>query len=74
MRNLTLGRVVTVLYKNYRGELGVRKITPLRYWTGHTLYHPRANSELLLVYDHEKKANRDYSVNDILGIFPNPSE
>lgn len=70
MKNLTLGRPITVLYKNYRGMLKVLKITPLRYWSGHTLHHHRPNTELLLAYDHGKKINHDYSVNDILGIFP----
>ena len=70
MKNLTLGRPITVLYKTNKNKLKVLKITPLRYWLGHTLHHHRPNTELLLVYDHGKKANRDYSVNDILGFFP----
>lgn len=59
-------QVVTVRYRNYRGEVAVRKIVPTgKLWFGKTEYHPH-DQWLMQVWDCEKGAYRDYALQDIL--------
>lgn len=55
---------VTFAYTNYKGEHGIRTVTPQRVWYGCTQYHPN-NGWLLTGYDHDKKAERDFALTDI---------
>lgn len=55
---------VTFAYTNYKGEHGIRTVTPQRIWYGCTQYHPN-NGWLLTGYDHDKKAMRDFALTDI---------
>jgi hypothetical protein len=56
---------MTVIYENYRGEVGRRRIIPLGFREGATEHHPTPQP-LLEVYDLDKQANRTYAVRDVL--------
>lgn len=59
-------QVVTVRYKNYRGEVAVRKFVPTgKMWFGRTEYHPQ-DQWIMQVFDCERNAYRDYALQDIL--------
>ena len=65
LKNKTLEDVViSVLYKNWRGEEGVRKIIPLHIYFGSTEFHP-VEQWLLKVWDCEKNDYRIYTFKDI---------
>ncbi len=55
---------VSVLYKNYRGEEGTRKIIPLQIYFGSTEFHP-TDQWLLKVWDCDKNDYRVYAFKDI---------
>jgi predicted DNA-binding transcriptional regulator YafY len=55
---------VTILYTNYRGEKGWRKIRPIRIWFGRTEWHP-ASQWLLDAWDVEKDTSRSFAIQDI---------
>ena len=57
-------QVVTIVYTNYRGETGERKIVPKKLWFGATEYHPE-QQWLLDGYDLGKQADRTFAVKDI---------
>lgn len=61
----TAEQVVTVRYKNYRGEVAIRKIVPTKLFWGKTEYHPH-EQWLMTVWDCERNAYRDYALQDIL--------
>lgn len=54
---------LTVTYRNWRGEVGERTITPIRVWFGATDWHPEPQW-LLEAFDHDKGANRDFALKD----------
>lgn len=54
---------VTLSYRNYRGEVSERTITPKNIWFGATEWHPEPQW-LLTAYDHDKQADRDFSLRD----------
>ena len=54
---------ITMIYRNYRGEVGRRTIIPLAIWFGHTEFHPDPQW-LLTAFDVEKKAQRDFALRD----------
>ena len=56
---------IEVKYKNYRGEIGVRKIVPFGIYFGSNEYH-KEEQWLLKVWDLEKDAYREYALKDIL--------
>jgi len=58
-------QVVQVRYKNYRGEIALRTIIPLKIWFGSTEFHSHAQW-IMTVWDCEKNAERDYALCDIL--------
>lgn len=59
-------QVITVRYRNYRGEVAVRRIVPTgKMWFGSTEYHP-TEQWLMQVWDYERGAYRDYALCDIL--------
>lgn len=55
---------ITVRYKNYRGEISIRKIIPLSLTFDSTEYH-KEKQWLLEVWDLEKLAHRTYALKDI---------
>lgn len=59
-----LEQVVTIVYTNYRGETGERKIVPKKIWFGATEYHPE-EQWLLEALDVEKNEERNFAMKDI---------
>ncbi len=55
---------VRILYINYRGEKGWRRIQPLNIWFGSTEWHPE-RQWLIDAIDLEKKATRSFALSDI---------
>lgn len=60
------GKPATLVYRNWRGEVSERKITPIKVWYGSTEWHPE-EQWLLNAYDHEKAAVRDFALADFMG-------
>jgi hypothetical protein len=58
-------QVVKVRYRNYRGEVAIRTIVPIKVWWGSTEFHPH-KQWILTVWDCEKNAERDYALQDII--------
>jgi predicted DNA-binding transcriptional regulator YafY len=56
---------VTIRYRNYRGETGIRHIRPSRIWFGSTSWHPDPQWVLEAV-DLDKGAERSFAMSDIL--------
>lgn len=61
----TKEQVITVRYKNYRGDVALRTIVPIKIWFGSTEFHPH-QQWILTVWDCDKQAERDYALCDIL--------
>lgn len=61
--------IYKVLYQNYKGEIKWRFIHPIKYYFGHTDYHPK-DQWLLKCFDVEKDAERTYAVGDIKVLTP----
>lgn len=59
-----MGEVIHILYTNYRGETAWRRIYPSHIHYGVTSYHPQSQW-LLVAYDLDKKADRDFAMKDI---------
>jgi predicted DNA-binding transcriptional regulator YafY len=60
-----LEKKITFVYKNYRGEIGVRTVIPQKIWFGSTEYHD-VSQWLLTAFDVEKNADRDFALTDII--------
>lgn len=58
--------LVTVRYKNHKGEESIRNILPISLWFGSTAWH-REPQWLLHCFDLDKQATRDYAMSGILG-------
>lgn len=57
-------QVVTIRYKNYRGETSNRKIIPQKIYFGSNEYHPEPQW-LLDAHDLDKDAKRSFALKDI---------
>ena len=55
---------IEVLYKNWRGEIGVRKILPLDIYFGSSEFH-KEQQWLMKVWDLDKEDYRTYALKDI---------
>ena len=55
---------IEVLYKNWRGEIGVRKILPLDIYFGSTEFH-KEQQWLMKVWDLDKEDYRTYALKNI---------
>jgi hypothetical protein len=53
-------------YKNYRGEVDMRTVHPIKLWHGSTEYHTEPQW-LLKAYDPTKGDERDFAMTDIVG-------
>ena len=53
-------------YKNHRGEVATRTVTPISVRFGSTEWHSEPQW-LLLAFDHEKQAEREFAMRDIGG-------
>lgn len=58
-------QVACLTYRNHRGELVERTVTPVRIWFGETEWHP-SPQWLLEVFDHDRDAVRNYSMENIV--------
>lgn len=57
---------MTTGYRNYRGEWGIRNITPVSARYGSSDYH-KEKQLLITAYDHDKKAMREFAAADFCG-------
>ena len=48
-------------YRNWRGEVAERRITPERVFFGANQWHPKAQW-LLVAFDHDKRASRIFAL------------
>jgi predicted DNA-binding transcriptional regulator YafY len=64
--------VVSIRYRNYRGETSMRQIKPSRIWFGATDWHPEPQW-LMDAMDVEKDAERSFALRDILDFDPSAS-
>ncbi len=55
---------IRIRYKNYKGEVAVRLIVPLRIFYGSNEYH-KTDQWLIEAYDMDKRANRTFALKDI---------
>ena len=58
-------QAVRILYRNYRNEVAVRCILPVRVWFGPTEWHPEPQW-LLDAIDLDKGAERSFALVDVL--------
>lgn len=58
-------RIIYIYYRNHRGESSWRQITPGWMYFGSTKWHPE-QQWLMIAYDHDKQADRDFALRDIL--------
>lgn len=59
-----MDRLVCFKYKNYKGEICIRKVRPIEIWFGSTIYHPE-NQWLLKAFDVDKNDYRNFAIKDI---------
>jgi len=59
---------VSILYTNYRGETGIRRIVPKCIWFGKTDWHPE-EQWILDAFDLEKGAERGFAMKDVKSWF-----
>lgn len=57
------GKPMKVSYRNWKGEISERTITPICVWYGVNKWHPELQW-FLTAYDHDKKAERDFALKD----------
>lgn len=55
-----------IRYRNWRGEVAIRTIVPIRMIWGATEWHPEKQQWLLQAVDQDKQAERTFAVVDIL--------
>ena len=58
-------KAISVVYKNWRGEVGTRNIMPREVWYGSTQWH-QAEQWFLRAYDVDKQVERDFAMCDII--------
>ncbi len=58
-------RSIRILYRNYRGEVAIRRIKPRAIYWGSNEHH-KPYQWLLDCYDLDKEAARTYAMKDIL--------
>lgn len=61
---IPLSGVVTFTYRNYRGEVSVRRAIPLKLWYGITSYHSE-HQFILDCWDVDKGSYRSFALRDI---------
>lgn len=69
MDRLMQDQEVTILYRNWRGEIGNRKILPKNIYYGSSQWHAEAQW-LLVANDLEKGVERHFAMQDILSWIP----
>ncbi len=66
-------RMATIRYRNHRGKVTDRSVTPRDIWFGRTEWHPD-DQWILEAFDHDKQAERSFAMRDILSWKPYLSE
>lgn len=61
-------KVVTIVYTNYKGETGVRKILPKSISFEHNEWH-KEDQWLMVAFDLDKSADRTFALKDIKAWF-----
>jgi hypothetical protein len=69
VKELPQKQSVDILYKNWRGEVAVRRILPETIFFGSSSWHPTPQW-LLHAYDTERQAYRDFAIQDIASWTP----
>lgn len=64
MESMFIDAEIEMVYTNWKGETGVRRIKPLNIWFGSTEFHPEEQL-LLTAIDLDKNAERTFAVCDI---------
>ena len=59
-------QILEVTYRNWRGEIAVRRIIPKLMWFGKTEWHPE-EQWLIRAFDVDKQVDRDFALSDMLG-------
>jgi predicted DNA-binding transcriptional regulator YafY len=74
MTLLTVGenKAVRIVYTNYRGETGERRIIPKRIWFGATEWHPQAQW-LVEAFDLDRQAERSFALSEIHELVEEPA-
>ena len=57
--------LVQFSYRNHRGEVGTRRVRPIRIWFGSTAWHPEAQW-LLEAFDLDRQGTRDFALSSVL--------
>ena len=63
------GRTLKFEYVNWEGKQATRNVKPIIMYYGNNKYH-RTDQYLLKAIDLDKNAERNFSVKDILGFYP----
>jgi len=61
--------VLRFKYKNWEGEVAIRSVRPIKIWCGKTEFH-KGTRWFLKAFDIDKKAERDFAMDDIIEIYP----
>ena len=61
-------KIVTIVYTNYKGETGIRKILPMKIFFDHNEWH-KEDQWLMLALDVVKNAERTFAIKDIKAWF-----
>ena len=61
-------QAVTLVYTNYKGESGVRKVVPKSIYFGHNEWH-KEDQWLMLAFDLKKQADRTFALKDVRAWF-----
>jgi hypothetical protein len=66
-------QILTMVYKNYRGEVAVRRVLPKCIWFGQTEHHLQPQW-LMNAVDVERGVERTFAMQDIQTMFPPPNK
>lgn len=58
-------RMLCMTYKNWRGDVGDRHVTPIKIIFGSTEWHPEPQW-LMIAWGHDKAAERAFAVKDCI--------
>lgn len=65
VRDKPEGQPISLTYRNWRGEISERTITPKRIWFGSTEWHTEPQW-LITAFDLDKQADRDFALKDFI--------
>lgn len=70
VRRIETQNALTFEYKNWKGEVGIRKVIPIEIFMGTTDFH-KENQWLMIALDLEKNEERTFAMNDIIKFISN---